>query len=364
MASEAEDNGPQLEAAVLALLPLATITLALRCYVRARMLKIFQAEDFLAVATMICFIIYCTLVMISLSYGAGKTISQVPLENFPMIFKMRWAGELAYIMTSLLVKFTVGIFLLRICSQAWQKSVIYTVLLVCLIYNVFFVFMAIFQCRPVAYYWDQYTEDIEGTCFSADLITGTSYAAAGINAVSDWVLGLLPIALVRKLELSKRSKIMVSCTLALGSLASTATIVRIPYIWQLSSATGDVLHTFTVVSIWSTIESGLGLIASSLATLRPLVRRFFGTAGSRARTPSSKRRSFYSWRKSGTVNANANVNHMHGNGAVEYYRMGDYANHCSDGKDSSRELVGDNGGVYGRTYENAPERVRVRDPQN
>ncbi|KAI1096452.1 hypothetical protein F5B19DRAFT_147474 [Rostrohypoxylon terebratum] len=370
MASSSKDNGPQLEAAVLALLPLAAITFALRCYVRIRMLKFFKAEDWLAVATMICFIIYCSLVMISISNGAGKTMTEVPLENYPMILKMRYAGEIVYITTSLLIKFTVGIFLLRICSQTWQKTVIWSVLFVCLVYSVFFNFMAIFQCRPVQYYWLQYTTKMEGTCFSDDLIRGTSYAAAVINAISDWILGLLPIALIRKLELSKRSKIMVSCTLALGSIASIATIIRIPFIWQLSTANDDTLHIFTVVSIWSTVENGLGLIASSLATLRPLYRKIFGTAGSRARTPSAKRRSFYSWRRSGTVNAN----HMRGDGNVEYYRMSKCLNNRSDnsGKDSREDsggvYDGYSGPQYGRDYGKElgkiPERVKIRDPRD
>ncbi|KAI1212983.1 uncharacterized protein F4807DRAFT_457068 [Annulohypoxylon truncatum] len=374
MTSQA-DNGPQLAAAIYALLPLTAITLALRCYVRVRMLKFFKAEDWLAVATMICFIIYCTIVLISISQGAGKTMSEVPLQNFPTILKMRYAGEIVYIMTSLLIKFTVGLFLLRICSVVWQRTVIWTVLFVVLVYSIFFTFMAIFQCHPIQYYWTQYTEKIEGSCFSDDLIRGTSYAAAVINAISDWILGLLPIALIGKLELSKRSKIMVSCTLALGSIASIATIIRIPYIWQLSSANDDVLHVFTVVSIWSTVENGLGLIASSLATLRPLYRKLFGTAGSRARTPSAKRRSFYSWRKSGT----ANVAHLRGEPNAEYYRMGKYPNrsqNSNSARDSREDFGVGGGGVYdgysgreygrdyGRELGKIPERVRIRDARD
>jgi hypothetical protein len=54
---------------------------------------------------------------------------------------------------------------------------------------------------------------------------------------------------------------------------STATIVRIPYIKQL--AQDDFLYSTTDVAIWSTVEPGIGLTASSLATLRPLFRTFF-----------------------------------------------------------------------------------------
>lgn len=51
-----------------------------------------------------------------------------------------------------------------------------------------------------------------------------------------------------------------------------ATVVRIPYAKQLLSDP-DYLYNFTDLAIWSTIEIGLGLTASSLATLKPLFRK-------------------------------------------------------------------------------------------
>jgi hypothetical protein len=74
--------------------------------------------------------------------------------------------------------------------------------------------------------------------------------------------------------------------------ASTATIVRIPYIKNLSNA-ADFLYATTDIAIWSTAETGMGLAASSFATLRPLFRDFFqrsrlmGGTSSRTRTGAS-----------------------------------------------------------------------------
>lgn len=44
------------------------------------------------------------------------------------------------------------------------------------------------------------------------------------------------------------------------------------YVWQLTDAE-DFLYDFVDIAIWSVVENGLGLTASSLATLRPLVRK-------------------------------------------------------------------------------------------
>lgn len=51
-----------------------------------------------------------------------------------------------------------------------------------------------------------------------------------------------------------------------------ATVARIPYAKQLLS-NPDYLYNFTDLAIWSTVEIGLALSASSLATLKPLFRK-------------------------------------------------------------------------------------------
>jgi hypothetical protein len=60
--------------------------------------------------------------------------------------------------------------------------------------------------------------------------------------------------------------------------ASTATIIRIPYVKDLANE-ADFLYTTTDVAIWSTSETGIGIAASSFATLRPIFRSFFNRSG-------------------------------------------------------------------------------------
>lgn len=132
---------------------------------------------------------------------------------------MRWAAELTYIFTGITLKLTVGIFLLRICSKRWHKMAICTTLIICVGFNIFYLFLAAFQCRPATFFWEQYTNaNADGTCLPTGLITGLTYAACGINAVGDWTLALLPIVLVRDLNLAKRQKISIAGILALGGL--------------------------------------------------------------------------------------------------------------------------------------------------
>jgi hypothetical protein len=60
--------------------------------------------------------------------------------------------------------------------------------------------------------------------------------------------------------------------------ASIATIARIPYAKGILD-NPDYLYTFTDLGIWTTVEIGVALTASNLATLKPLLRkmRIFNT---------------------------------------------------------------------------------------
>jgi hypothetical protein len=66
-----------------------------------------------------------------------------------------------------------------------------------------------------------------------------------------------------------------------GSSGSTASIVRFPYLYQLTE-TEDFLWSNTDVAIWSIVEVGMGVTASSMATMRPLFVAFLSQSRSRA----------------------------------------------------------------------------------
>lgn len=68
-----------------------------------------------------------------------------------------------------------------------------------------------------------------------------------------------------------KTKMLVAGILAFAAIGSTATIVRMFYIHTLTNGP-DFLYATTDVAIWSTVEPGIGITASSIATLRPLVR--------------------------------------------------------------------------------------------
>jgi hypothetical protein len=67
-------------------------------------------------------------------------------------------------------------------------------------------------------------------------------------------------------------------------------MVRLKYVSRLATATESWFADANLIAIWSAIEPGLGIMASSLATLRPLFRSCLGitrTLGGSSISPNS-----------------------------------------------------------------------------
>lgn len=250
------------------------------------MIKNFGTDDWLAIASLVLFTLYCTFVLKGVEYGTGQHLANLPEQNIPIALKWWWCCELAYISSTTVLKVSIAIFLSRISVKRSQIVTIWIVIGVVTVFSIFYFFLIIFQCSPVTYFWTQYL-GVVGKCVPAKVITNSTYAHSAISAWADWTLGILPIFLVWDLAMNPRTKISVALILALGAIGSTATIVRIPYIKQL--AQNDFLYSTTDVAIWSTVEPGIGITAAALATLRPLFRTFLSRSklfGSSTRSPS------------------------------------------------------------------------------
>ena len=130
-----------------------------------------------------------------------------------------------------------------------------------------------FECGlPNNYVVKQYS----GQCLSFRILSNVGYAHGALNALTDWVFPVLAIQfLVRCTKMSSASKLSCCAILLLAVVGSIASIVRTVYIPMLGP-TGNIYARSFSPLIWTMIEGALGIIAASLATLRPLFQRCAG----------------------------------------------------------------------------------------
>ncbi|KAM3086189.1 hypothetical protein ACMFMF_000144 [Clarireedia jacksonii] len=168
---------------------------------------------------------------------------------------------------------SIASYLIRIAIKPMHIWFIYLSMGLFLAYSVGFFVVLLMQCRPIVHFWRQVLGDTDGICWETSIIAGVAYGHGGTSVLTDLTLGIIPAFIVADLQITKRTKIAVAFTLALGSIASIATITRIPFLRDLAN-TSDYLYSVTNVIILSVVEMAVGIIACCLATLKPLLRSF------------------------------------------------------------------------------------------
>lgn len=135
--------------------------------------------------------------------------------------------------------------------------------------------------------------------------------------------------------------------------ASTATIVRFPYLYSLTDV-NDFLYSTSDVAIWSTVETGLGITAAAVATLRPLLKTFFG-GGSSARGHGT---SAGHWHRTGSDHPKGGEDgfdmHDLSNTKFGVTTVIDYGKHNAEGDLENQDHKGDNASEASDSVE-APE---------
>ena len=168
-----------------------------------------------------------------------------------------------------ILKISLGIFYLRIVVSRWQQVTVYITVGIAAIYGSYYFFAILFSCGlPSNFLANALRGKCSGTPESRYAINIT---AGVINAVSDFVLAILPIALIKKACMPLPAKISASLVLLLGCVGSAISVVRLVYIHGLSYNL-DFFEVGVNITLWSVIEAGICITAASLATLRPLCR--------------------------------------------------------------------------------------------
>ncbi|ESZ95217.1 hypothetical protein SBOR_4396 [Sclerotinia borealis F-4128] len=205
---------------------------------------------------------------VSVHYGVGVHANKLSFDDLIAGLKYQVILELSYILVAAILKTSVGLLLLRITSvKPFYKYLVWASLIIIWLWSIITFIVGCLQCRPLEATWNPL---VTGTCIDPRIMTSFAYAISAETIFFDWLFALLPIPMLWNLKMSFRLKVSIVGILGLGIIASSATIVRFKFLIAFSNHT----DTLSPVLLWSTIELALGITAASIATLRPLLRRW------------------------------------------------------------------------------------------
>ncbi|KAI1264533.1 hypothetical protein F5Y18DRAFT_83557 [Xylariaceae sp. FL1019] len=232
-----------------AALAVATLAVAARTYVRARILKKFDFTDFSLLLSLSIFVVFVSLAIVTSRYGQGKHQWNVRLSDFMQLLKIVNVLEILYSPLVFCAKYVVlrqiETTFFQHQSRSWSHWALQGLIWANLFFYTAFFFSFIFACTPRERIWNVLLT--EGTCIdnSAALI-----ASSGINLVSDTAILVLPLATIFRLQMSKKNKLQVGAVFAIGLLAIAASVVRLYYTVKLTES-DDVTYVVEPFGYWS-----------------------------------------------------------------------------------------------------------------
>ncbi|KAJ2895661.1 integral membrane protein [Zalerion maritima] len=250
---------------------LALLFTFLRVYVKVFMVKKTTPDDWTMYAATGMYVPYAVIAIYGIFVGGtGKHSVHLTPSGAAIALRSWYLCEVLYVPVSALARTSIALFLLRITNNRYHRWILYATLFTMFAISVVFFFVMTFQCSPPSYFWEQVL-GAEGKCIPSDIVPNTTIAHSVICAVCDWTFGLLPVAMLWKVQLNRRTKVGVAVLLGMGIVAGVALIVRIPYIRFLAISTDFLFETIDV-AIWTVMEPGLGIMAGCAATMRPLIK--------------------------------------------------------------------------------------------
>ncbi|KAL8342614.1 hypothetical protein RB598_004137 [Gaeumannomyces tritici] len=255
-----ENNGAALTVTAATFLALTYVSVALRVYAN--------------------FTVSCTFILIGVPFGIGRHNKALPQRQEIEALKWQALATASYVSNMLFIKLSIAVFLLRLSGENKYKYAIWASAAIVFVWSVVLFFWNIFQCSPVEAQWDYTIPGLK--CVTSDQVVSAALALSAMTVLSDFFYALLPVPIIWQIKMTKQAKLTVMLILSLGVFASIATLIRLKFLADLND-TADILFAGTDAMVWTLTEPGVAIMATSLATIRPLLRKLrlpgFGSTG-------------------------------------------------------------------------------------
>jgi len=197
--------------------------------------------------------------------------------------KYAWLAIGIWGMAMTFIKASIALTLLRIRpnSLPW-KIFLYSIIAVQSIYGVGNLFFnTCIAYRPLRGAWDFTTPNVKMVDV-ADQKTVSNVGSA-INITTDILLSLAPTTFLFKLNRPLRERVFVCILMALGLVASVASIVKTVIVqnWDPTDMSGEVDFQATSITIctWTALELLIGLLAACVPAMKNILQQCLGKVG-------------------------------------------------------------------------------------
>ncbi|KAH6701291.1 hypothetical protein BKA61DRAFT_204051 [Leptodontidium sp. MPI-SDFR-AT-0119] len=265
-----ESIGHHLVIVIAIFLPFASLVVALRIYTRRVIVNAIAYDDYAIILGWLLSIALSITRIVNLHYGLGVHMWDLPITTFgPAFWIITLIEGTFYGLSFMFVKMSLLLLYLRLSQYPTFRIMVYMVMVTTVMYSLLGSFQFLFNCRPIAKNWD--ITITYGSCIEMSKIFAVH---GGLNIATDIAMLILPVIMVRKLQLPRREKVALAGLFMTGTLVCIVSIIRLKKVLFFIS-TADITWFASDVMIWTTIEVNVGIICACLPSFKPFLRRHF-----------------------------------------------------------------------------------------
>ncbi|PMD58587.1 uncharacterized protein K444DRAFT_530712, partial [Hyaloscypha bicolor E] len=262
----------------------ATLFVSLRLYSRRTIVHIIGLED-CNDCNCLCVwlsssVLRCRLKTLGATHGAGIHFWDLRITMLDLFARLDITESAFYGACTFCIKLSILSFLSRLSPDRRFRALIILMSVFITVYCLFSVFQFFFSWSAVPK--TRHLRISAGSCSGPLQVCAV---IAGINAATDIVIYLIPIAIVWNLQLTGRKKLGVIINFTLGSLVCIASVAR--FVVQIVRFHDpDYSRIKEIFLPLNTLEINVGIICACLPHLAPLARRL--TSRSLTRAPEDR----------------------------------------------------------------------------
>lgn len=194
-------------------------------------------DDYVIVVAMLAFILMCAFTFVSLHYGFGVADPAViaGMAHYNVMEAQRYftIAQITYVAGFPIVRISVALVLHRIV-QGWPRTqqLLVGSMVVIGIYALGCLLVDVFQCIPLKAVWGDGT----GKCLSSKQLAGLGFAVAALDIASALFYAILPVFLLKGLQMGRRTKVAIIILLGLGASTVVISFIRMKSLIQIVNA--------------------------------------------------------------------------------------------------------------------------------
>jgi len=273
-----QDRGQMILAVAITMLVLTMITVVIRLVTRWKLVggqKGIGWDDWLMIPAVMSLAAYTTGNILGVKHGGlGKHIYDSTMAEIIFLVKVTYILTVLYIMEAFFVKMSILIFYLRLTGRAYlgiRRTIIGMMVFVS-VHTVAYVIGFSVVCGP-SVHWNS-TVHFTGTCPNQNVFRNSFIGVSSIHVITDFVILLLPIRIVWRLQVPLSRKFSLAALFGLGLVACIASIMRLVNTPKVSSDP-DFTWIAAPAFLWGQLEVSATIIAASAPGIRPLFNKSF-----------------------------------------------------------------------------------------